>query len=379
MRHLCLLRSCKANADGTLDKQCQWAAEALAHYMQEHSVTPSLILCPSARRATNLLRLLAPALASAANIIEEDKIQTASGRDLLAYLRAIADDVHSLMLIGRSAALKELAARLTGSGQLALLHHLSVDFPPLGMALFELPDRPWRALRRADGRLVGFYGNGELKNLDNSYFDYYDGADSYKKTFEEYFDAKYVIDMIKTVWGALPPYSLLDAGSANGMTLAAFAKKGIDAWGIESSEYIHSQTQRKWRSKNLLGDVRQIPFNDKRFDFIYETCLCYVADSDVDQAISEMRRVTCRGVFFGSIVRDMERDYDSDWEDLFYGIKTLLTLEQWSDRFLRNGFRLAISNRQVMGKVWKLEKRANDGDPWYPKRKIMRYCFYTPC
>jgi SAM-dependent methyltransferase len=283
------------------------------------------------------------------------------------------------MLIGRRRPLKKLAANLTSSGQEALLHQLRDNFPPLGMAVLELPAGPWRTLRRGDGRLVYVHGNGEVDTLDNEYFDYYDGAKNYEKTFEEYFDAKYVIDMITTVWGVCPPYSLLDAGSANGMTLAAFAKKGVDAWGIERSRYIHSQTRRKWQSKNLLGDVRQIPFNDKCFDFIYETCLCYVADNDVDQAIREMRRVTRRGMFFGSIVKDNGRDDDEDWKDLFYGIKTLLTLRQWSERFLRNGFRLAITDPRVMDKVWKLEKRANDGDPWYPKRRNMRYCFYTPC
>jgi phosphohistidine phosphatase SixA/ubiquinone/menaquinone biosynthesis C-methylase UbiE len=357
-----------------LDDQCKRRARALAEYMREHSVKPSLVLCSSARHTSKLLELLAPALDSDANVIREDEIETASGRNLLAYLRSIADEVDSVMLIGRRRALKELAVRLTGSGEGMLLHQLRLNFPPLGIVVFQLPVRPWRNLRRSDGRLVSFYRNGELETLDNSYFDYYDGAKNYEKTFEEYFDAKYVIDMFEAVWGAWSSYSLLDAGSANGMTLAAFAKKGVDAWGIESSEYIHSQTRRKWRSRNLLGDVRQIPFYDKRFDFIYETCLCYVTDSDVDQAIREMRRVTRRGVFFGSIVKEMGRKHD-----LFYGVKTLLTLQQWSERFLRNGFRLAISDEQVMAKVWKLEKRSNDGDPWYPNRESMRYCFYTPC
>jgi phosphohistidine phosphatase SixA/ubiquinone/menaquinone biosynthesis C-methylase UbiE len=347
--------------------------------MREHSVKPSLVLCSSARHTSKLLELLAPALDSDANVIREDEIETASGRNLLAYLRSIADEVDSVMLIGRRRALKELAVRLTGSGEGMLLHQLRLNFPPLGIVVFQLPVRPWRNLRRSDGRLVSFYRNGELETLDNSYFDYYDGAKNYENTFEEYFDAKYVIDMLKAVWGARRPYSLLDAGSANGMTLAAFAKKGVDAWGIESNEYILRQTRRKWRSRNLLGDVRQIPFYEKGFDFIYETCLCYVADSDLDQAIREMRRVTRRGVFFGSIAKDMGREHDEDGEDLFYGIKTLLTLRQWSERFLRNGFRLAISNEQVMAKVWKLEKRFNDGDPWYPNRESMKYCFYTPC
>ena len=379
MRLLCLLRSCKGEASGRLDDQCKRKAQALAECMQKQGVKPSLVLCSSARYTRKLLKLLAQALNSNVNIIRQDGIKTASGRNLLSNLRSIADEVDSVMLIGRRRALKELAVLLTGSGEGMLLHQLRSSFPPLGMAVFELPAGPWRTLRRNDGRLVSFHDNGELETLDNDYFEYYDGTKNYEKTFEDYFDAKYVIDMFKAVWGALPPYTLLDAGSANGMTLAAFAKKRVDAWGIENSEYIHRQTRRKWRSRNLLGDVRRIPFCDKRFDFIYETCLCYVTDGDVDQAIREMRRVARRGVFFGSIAKDMGPKHAKDAEDLFYGIKTLLTLEQWAERFLRNGFRLAITDQQVMAKVWKLEKWSNDGDPWYPGRESTRYCFYTPC
>jgi SAM-dependent methyltransferase len=185
--------------------------------------------------------------------------------------------------------------------------------------------------------------------------------------------------MLEAVWGIAPPYSLLDAGSANGMTLKALAKKNVDAWGIENNTYIHSQTRRKWRARNLLGDVRKIPFPDKNFDFTYATCLCYVDESDVAEAIRELHRVTRLGVFFDSVVKDMRRGSDRDRQDLFDGIRTLLTLPQWSERFLANGFRVAIANEQAMKKVWKLEKRANDGDPWYPSRESMKYCFYAPC
>src|SRR5262249_7195601 len=83
--------------------------------------------------------------------------------------------------------------------------------------------------------------------LKKSYFDYYDGKQSYKKAFKQYFDVKYMTDFIHVVWGVSPPYRLLDAGSANGLTLQALAKVGIDAWGIENNRYIHRMTRRKLR------------------------------------------------------------------------------------------------------------------------------------
>jgi SAM-dependent methyltransferase/phosphohistidine phosphatase SixA len=379
MRRLYLLGNLKASAHGRVGESYEQNARALAEYIQGHGVTPSVVLCPSVPHNSSLLELLAPALAGDVNIIQVHGIQAARSRDLLSYLRSTSDAVDSLMLIGRRKALRKLALRLAGSSQGTLLKELRSDFPPLAMAVLELPGRPWRTLNRSDGQLVSLYRSRPTEPLTDSYFDYYDGEKSYDETFKEYFGAKYVVDMLEAVWGIAPPYSLLDAGSANGMTLKALAKKNVDAWGIENSAYIHGQTRRKWRARNLLGDVRKIPFPDKNFDFTYDTCLCYVAGNDVDEAIREIRRVTRLGAFFGSIVKDMRRDRDRDGEDLFYGVKTLLTLPQWSERFLANGFRLAIPNEQVMKKVWKLEKRANDDDPWYPSRESMRYCFYTPC
>lgn len=97
-----------------------------------------------------------------------------------------------------------------------------------------------------------------------------------------------------------------------------------------------------------------------------------------NKAIRELSRVTRQGLFFGSIVREVGNGTDEDWEDTFYGIKTFLDLREWSERFLVNGFRTAITSRQILTKVWKIEKQANNDDPWYPDRGSMQYCFYTP-
>jgi SAM-dependent methyltransferase len=247
------------------------------------------------------------------------------------------------------------------------------------LAIIEFECDRWQEIEPRNGQLIDVYRNLQSDYLNDDYFKYYDGKHDYKHSFNEYFSANYVVDMFEAVWGVLPPYSLLDAGSANGMTLAAFARKNINAWGIENSPYIHSKTPRKWRSRNLLGDIVALPFADHTFDFIYETCLCYVAECDVDRAIRELSRVTRQGLFFGSIVREMGNGTDEDWEDTFYGIKTLLNLREWSERFLANGFQFAIASPQILAKVWKIEKQENNGDTWYSDRESMRYCFYIPC
>ncbi|MEH1847475.1 MAG: FAD-dependent oxidoreductase [Nostoc sp.] len=199
-------------------------------------------------------------------------------------------------------------------------------------------------------------------------FNDYNGKRHEQKVLEEYFDNKYIIKLIDIVWGRKPPYRLLNSGAANGLTLAALAKEGIDAWGIENNEYIHKQTHRKLRHKNLLADIRALPFADNYFDFVYDTCLYQIPDSDIDQAMQELHRVVKYGICLQAV---------TDQKQLFDSSQSFHSTQEWSERFLRNGFQLAINEPQVLDKVWKWEKKVTAGETWYPTRESMRYCFYT--
>jgi monoamine oxidase/ubiquinone/menaquinone biosynthesis C-methylase UbiE len=217
--------------------------------------------------------------------------------------------------------------------------------------------------------------NGDA--LVDDYFDDYAEETSYAKSFDEYFCEEWTCDLIKAIWDWSPPYKLLDVGSANGATLGAFAKKKVEAWGIENNAYIHSQTPAKWLSRNLKGDVRNLPFEDGAFDFVYETCLCYLPEDQIDHAIRELFRVCRVGVYCGSIATDMSQNL-LEAEDLFYGVKTFAAMQEWSEFYIRNGFRLAVADPKIVKRIWKIEKDANEGYPtWYPDAETMRYCFFS--
>jgi hypothetical protein len=85
----------------------------------------------------------------------------------------------------------------------------------------------------------------------DSFFEKYSYNQSYEDVFEDAFNGKYLIDLIEAVWGAEPPYRLLDCGSANGLTLEQFDKLGVEAWGIENNAHIHSKTPEKWCERKL--------------------------------------------------------------------------------------------------------------------------------
>jgi monoamine oxidase len=115
-------------------------------------------------------------------------------------------------------------------------------------------------------------GKGQPVPLHMDYYELYDGKRPYEESFEEYFCEHYTTDLIREVWGWSPPYKLLNGGSANGLTLQCFEAKGVKAWGIEFNPLIHARTAEKWKSRNILGSVCNLPFEDKSFDFIYDTC-----------------------------------------------------------------------------------------------------------
>ena len=214
-------------------------------------------------------------------------------------------------------------------------------------------------------------------NRFDEYFDDYAGGREYDRSFKDYFCEEWTCDLIEAVWGRRPPYKLLDCGSANGLTLEAFAKVDVDAWGVENNEYIHSQTSIKWRSRNLMGDVRNLPFADASFDFVYETCLCYLPEESIDNAIRELFRICRIGVVCGSVATDMTREIIVS-EELFYGVETFASMQEWGEYFMGNGFRLAIQDPNVLRRAWRIEKKSNEGvTPWYPDSETMRYCFFS--
>jgi monoamine oxidase/SAM-dependent methyltransferase len=213
--------------------------------------------------------------------------------------------------------------------------------------------------------------------IDADYFDSYSGDSSYDESFEEMFSAPYTVGMIGAVWGAGPPYKLLDCGSASGLTLREFEKCGVEAWGVENCPHIHSKTPQEWLGRNILGDVLQLPFEDNSFDYIYDTCLCYLPEEMLDKAIQELARVCRVGVIYMGVVTDMTKEVIEDYE-LFYGVKTFRTQWGWSEAFLKNGFKLAIEDPSVLKEVWRIEQESGEDDwDWYPDKECMRFCFYS--
>jgi phosphohistidine phosphatase len=141
-----------ADHDRPLARRGRLAAELMAGYLRQHQMSPALVVCSSAARATETLDHLAPAL-RASEVRIEAGIYDASARDLLVRLREVPEPTASVMLIGHNPAIEDLAGRLAGNG--SELERMAGKFPTGALAALELPGR-WRNLEPGQGRLVDF-------------------------------------------------------------------------------------------------------------------------------------------------------------------------------------------------------------------------------
>ena len=213
--------------------------------------------------------------------------------------------------------------------------------------------------------------------LTDSFFESYSNDLSYEDVFEDAFNGKYIVDLIRAVWGAEPPYTLLDCGSANGLTLEEFEKFGVVAWGIENSAYIHAKTPEEWRERNLLGDVCKMPFEDDTFDFLYVTCLPHLPEDKVGLAMKEMRRVCRKGLVLQGVTTDMTEEVIEDYE-LFKGLQTFWTCSEWSDAMVNCGFKLAVTDQAMIDELWRIEQETDEDDwDWYSGKEAMRHHFFS--
>lgn len=67
------------------------------------------------------------------------------------------------------------------------------------------------------------------------------------------------------------PKNLLDVGCGMGNLVEMLRRLGVEAYGIEISEYALSQTPKKIKRFFRKGSITNIPFGDKEFDVVSTT------------------------------------------------------------------------------------------------------------
>ena len=161
MQTIYLLRHAKSSwSDPTLPdherplaKRGRRDGKRIAEHLRRSGIEPSLVLCSSAVRTRETVELVRPALGDA-TVQVEDELYAASAEQLLERLRALPDDVDSVMLVGHNPGLQDLALTLASTG--AERARLESKFPTAALATLAVAKPSWRELAEGDAELVAF-------------------------------------------------------------------------------------------------------------------------------------------------------------------------------------------------------------------------------
>jgi phosphohistidine phosphatase len=167
MKRLFLLRHAKsswedselADHDRPLAPRGRRAAKLMGGHMRRERASPGLVLCSSSRRTLETLERIAPALDETIPTSIEQELYAASAERLLDRLRAVEDDVESVLLIGHNPAIEQLALTLAGRGD--KLSEIRSKYPTGALATLEFDGR-WKALRPGAARLTDFVSPKQL-------------------------------------------------------------------------------------------------------------------------------------------------------------------------------------------------------------------------
>jgi phosphohistidine phosphatase len=121
------------------------AARRMAVHLTRVLPLPELVLCSSATRAAQTLKPIAKLLGGSVEVRLEDGLYGASGTALLTRLRALPDEVVSVLLIGHNPGVQDLLIKLASNGDPARLDLVRAGFPTCALATLRVTSR-WSEL-----------------------------------------------------------------------------------------------------------------------------------------------------------------------------------------------------------------------------------------
>lgn len=174
MNYVSLLRHAKSSWDDPqqkdfdrpLNERGRRAAPLIGAYLAAHGLAPDIVLCSSARRTRETLKLLVESLGRPKNTQILDTLYLASAPSLLAHINALVETFRHVLVIGHNPGLEMLASELAdpvGSDKLAL-RRMAGKFPTGALARFEFDVDEWKGVARGEGRLIAFVTPRDLGN-----------------------------------------------------------------------------------------------------------------------------------------------------------------------------------------------------------------------
>jgi phosphohistidine phosphatase len=168
-RTLHLLRHAKSSWDDPglddhdrpLASRGKRAAKKLAAHLEASGISPDVVLCSSARRTRETLKLIEPALGEA-ELRVEPGLYAASEGMLLEVVRGLPPQVRSALLIGHNPGLQAFALVMAGGGDEEARRRLREKMPTGALATLAFRAATWGEVEPRSGVLVDYVVPREL-------------------------------------------------------------------------------------------------------------------------------------------------------------------------------------------------------------------------
>lgn len=176
--------------------------------------------------------------------------------------------------------------------------------------------------------------------IDSSFYDrdYYEGGKSeYRFSYRRNVMGRILLNLVnlyRALWLAIVvrPKNVLDIGCGTGRLVKYLRELGIEAYGIEISEYALDQADKTIRPYLKSGDVTNVPYKDKTFDTVVSfDVLEHLERSRLRRAVDESVRVAQRLIIHKIYTRE------NLWIRLFhihdFSHLSVLSAQYWLNMF----------------------------------------------
>jgi len=125
--------------------------------------------------------------------------------------------------------------------------------------------------------------------------------------------------------------SVLDVGCAYGFTVQHLREAGVNAWGVDISDYALSQAPDEIKPFVKKGWAHSLPFADQQFDMVVSFGMMeHMPDGFLDQSIQELERVSKphQDGHSGLISVTLSTDFDAEGDESHSALKNY---DEWKE------------------------------------------------
>lgn len=151
-----------------LSTRGQGDAPEMGRAMSERGIDPELVLCSSARRTVDTLRMVLPELKVEPTVAYEDALYHASPDEMLEMLRRIQPGARHVMIVGHNPEIQALALDLIGAGPKHMRDKLKEKYPTAALAVINFTAGLWSSVDVNSGTLNLFLTPRELRESQGS-------------------------------------------------------------------------------------------------------------------------------------------------------------------------------------------------------------------